>query len=105
MITPTFKPARGLIRWILDRGGFAAIVMPNRTVYICEEYLNHYAIRRHECSHLAQWDKLGTFRFWFLIIYGFLVDGYNQSPLEIEARQAETNPSHPLLTNYNWRPT
>ena len=103
MITPRFKPARGLVRWILDWGGYAAIVLPTRTIYICEEYFNHNHIRRHECAHLAQWDRDGFTKFWFRIVYGFMVNGYNQSPLEIEARQAENNPHHELLANYNWR--
>lgn len=103
VINPTFKPARGLIRKVLDRGGLAAIVLPTRMVHICEEYLHDNSIRRHECAHLAQWDRDGTVKFWVQIVGDFLFRGYRNSRYEIEARQAEHDPNHPLLANYNWR--
>lgn len=101
MITVRFKPAKGISLLVLNAFGFAAIVSPWRTVYVLPHYMNHQELRRHETAHLAQMDRDGWLRFWVQCITWYFVPGYDRSPYELEARQAERDPSHPLLRGYD----
>lgn len=97
---PKFVPAKKLSQTFLNIFGFAAIVSPWRTIYVLPDYLHHEALRRHETAHLAQMQRDGWFRFWFFIVVWYFVPGYDKSPYEIEAREAERDPMHPLLNGY-----
>ncbi len=44
---------------------------------------------KHEVAHLQQCKRLGTIRFLFLYIWFSVKYGYQNNPLEIEAREAE----------------
>lgn len=83
--------------WFLDRFGFAAITSPWRTIYVLPEYEDDAWIMRHEIAHLGQMRRDGWLRFWFFISVWFVYPGYARSPYEIEAREAENDPSHPLI--------
>jgi hypothetical protein len=100
MVTPRIKTAGPIARLFLGCR-FAGIVSPWRTIYVLERYKDHPALIRHEVAHLGQMDRDGWARFWVLILwYYFVSPGYARSPYEIEARQAEANPQHPLLAGY-----
>lgn len=99
-MTPRFKTAGPLARCLLHWFGFAAIVSPWRTVYILEAHWFDPALRRHELAHLGQMQRDGWLRFWVQCITWYFNPGYEASPYEIEARQAEHNPKHPLLGGY-----
>ena len=86
------RPATGLVRWFLNRYGYAAIAMPWRVVYALP---GHESARllRHEAKHFEQMDRDGTVvflvkYFWWLARYG-----YHLNPYEIEARAAEMQDS------------
>lgn len=100
MVVPRIRPAGPIARRILGLG-FAGIVSPWRTIYVLPQYLGHVPLLRHEIAHLGQMDRDGWFKFWVLILwYYFVSPGYARSPYEVEARQAEQNPQHPLLAGY-----
>ena len=99
---PRFVASGPIATRFLDCFGFAAIVSPWRTVYILPEYFEHEALRRHEAAHLAQMQRDGWFRFWVQCLAWYFVPGYKFSPYEIEARECERDPEHPLLKGVSW---
>lgn len=101
MVKPRFIQAKRISLLILNAFGFAAIVSPWRTVYVLPECLNDQDLRRHETAHLAQMERDGWFVFWFFNVLWYFVPGYDKSPYEIEARQVERDPNHPLLRGYD----
>lgn len=86
---PTYKAGR-LMCWVLDRFDFAGITMPWRVVYIHPDYMEAEWLARHERQHIKQIDRMGAWKWSFLIVWCYLRYGYRYSPLEIEARDAET---------------
>lgn len=99
MVTPRFRFAGFVSRLVLNAFGFAAIVSPWRTVYLLPDY-DTPELRRHETAHLAQMDRDGWLVFWICCVGWFLYPGYEHSPYEIEAREVENDPDHPLLKGY-----
>lgn len=97
---PRIRGAWFLSAVFLKVFGFVAVVSPWRTIYVLPEFIGDEAIRRHEVAHLAQMDRDGWLRFWVQCLWWCVWPGYDHSPYEIEARQAETDPCHPLLREY-----
>lgn len=83
------RPARHLVRWFLRTFGFAGIALPPFGIFILAERLHQDWLIRHEQCHWAQWQRLGTVRFYATYLWGLLRYGYRNHPLEIEARAAE----------------
>ena len=81
--------------------GFAGIVSPWRTVYVLADHADCAWLIRHEVAHLAQMDRDGWVKFWVGIVFSYFWWGYIHSPYEIEARQAEFDPLHPLLDGWD----
>lgn len=90
------RRAGRIATWVLDRFEFDAIVSPWRTIYIRRKYYTDKELRRHEVAHLLQMDRDGWLKFWVLIIWYYVVYGYERSPYEVEARAAAADASHPL---------
>jgi hypothetical protein len=80
-----FRIAWGPMRWLLLLGGFAAITMPWRRVYILAEWKDHPGVNAHECVHLAQIDRHGPIWFTILYLWWLARYGYRRNPLEVEA--------------------
>lgn len=88
-------PARLAAAWL--GSSKVAMVWGNRILlWGCsqEEFLTNVPWVRHELKHVEQYQRLGLLSFlirytWYSIRYG-----YQQNPLEVEARQAENCP-HP----------
>ena len=99
-MTPKFMVSGPISTRLLNHFDFAAIVAPWRTIYILPEYFDHEALRRHELAHLAQMQRDGWLRFWVQCLTWYFIPGYERSPYEIEARQAERDPNHPLLKGF-----
>jgi hypothetical protein len=80
-----FRIAWGPMRWFLLLGGFAAITMPWRRVYILDEWQWDEDIIKHECVHLSQIARDGPV--WFTVRYLWWLAryGYEANPYEIEA--------------------
>ena len=84
--------------WLLSRCGFVGITSPWRTIYIAPGHMDDAALMRHEIAHLGQMRRDGWLRFWFFISVWFVWPGYERSHYEVEARKAEADPRHPLIT-------
>jgi hypothetical protein len=99
-MTPRIRIARFGSLAFLNLFGFAAVVSPWRTIYVLEDNRYDPMLLRHEVAHLGQMDRDGWLRFWVQCVWWYFVPGYDKSPYEIEARQAELDPDHPLIAWY-----
>jgi hypothetical protein len=86
-VTP--RPAPHIIRWFLCTTGYAGICLPPVGIYILAEHLYSDRLIRHERAHWAQWQRMGTIRFYTTYIWQVLRYSYHNAPMEIEAREAE----------------
>jgi hypothetical protein len=65
--------------------GAAAVTMPNKRIYVLEQYADDSRLIYHETVHIKQMERDGVARFcvqylWWLVRYG-----YWRNPYEIEA--------------------
>ena len=84
MIRPAGPITGRILRWT----GFAGMVCPNGVAYLLPEHIDNPALRAHEQCHLDQMARDG-WRFWPRCIWYVVRYGYERSPYEIEAREAE----------------
>jgi hypothetical protein len=80
------KPAKGLLLWILKRGGFDAITLPPFGIYVKAERMNDEILIRHEMCHWAQYQRMGAVKFYALYLWYSMRYGYWNNPMEQEAR-------------------
>ena len=80
------RPARGLVLWWLNVGGYDGITLPPRAVYIRAEKLGDERLLRHEGVHWEQYRRMGAFKFYIKYIWYTLRYGYQNNPMEVEAR-------------------
>jgi hypothetical protein len=80
------NPATGIINWFLRRTGYQGITMPWRKVYLLPEHMTNQGLIDHEMVHIEQIDRMGALKFTFLYLYYLVIHGYQNHPLEIEAR-------------------
>lgn len=85
----TIKEATWAWTLLLNTLGRIAICTPWRTIIILSRYISNDRLKRHEMSHAAQYERMGRWRFLAVYCWYALRHGYDQNPLEIEARQAE----------------
>ena len=81
--------ARGIVRWYLRRSGFWAITLPLRvpTIYVLAEHRGDAALLAHELVHVDQIRRMGRVRFLLTYLWYQARHGYQNNPLEIEARK------------------
>lgn len=84
---PNIKPAGWFwgtfLRW-LDFGG----VYTPWGIYLQPKYYNNRALRRHELCHWLQRQRDGFVAYWLKTFWYLVWYGYNNSPYEVEAREA-----------------
>jgi hypothetical protein len=86
------KPAKGLLLWILKRGGFDAITLPPFGIFAKEERMTDPILCKHEMCHWEQWQRMGTIKFYLTYLWYSFRYGYWYNPMEVEARQAQNKP-------------
>lgn len=95
------RVAGPVLRWVLNRFGFAAMVVPWRRIVVLDEYKFEPWLIRHELAHIAQMDRDGWLTFWRQCLRWYFVPGYDKSPYEIEARTCEPGDRrHDLIAGY-----
>lgn len=85
------KPALGLIRWFLIKTGYAGITLPPFGIYILQNRINDNRLIKHELAHWNQYKCMGLLRFYSTYIFYHFRYGYQNNPMEIEARQVENS--------------
>lgn len=81
------KTASGVAQWFLKTFNYGAITMPWQTVYVRQDLVGVSALVEHEKVHCEQIQRLGAITWTFLIVYYLVRYGYQNSPLEKEARE------------------
>lgn len=84
------KPAPYLIRKFLVLRGFGAVTLPPFGIYALSERVNEERLAKHEAMHWQQYQRYGVIGFYARYFYYMLRYGYQNNPMEIEARAAET---------------
>jgi hypothetical protein len=88
-MTANIYPARGPVRWYLKATGFWGITLPPFGVFVLAEYLHDEKLKRHEMAHWEQAQRLGSVKFYVQYLWLLARYGYQNHPMEIEARAAE----------------
>ena len=83
------KPARGLIDWVLRRTGFHGVALAPWGIYILPAAMHSQRLIRHEQAHWRQWQRMGTVRYYATYLWQIVRYGYENAPMEVEARAAE----------------
>lgn len=83
------KKAPRLLAWWLKKIGMVAITLPPLGIYALEEFLVDDRLRKHENTHWEQYKRMGLFKFYGLYLWYSLKHGYQNNPMEIEARVSE----------------
>ena len=83
------KPARNLIGWVLRRTGFHGVALAPWGIYILPAAMHSQRLIRHEQAHWRQWQRMGTVRYYATYLWQIVRYGYENAPMEIEARAAE----------------
>lgn len=83
----TPRIARGPIRWWLKAWGFDGITLPPRGVYVLAEKQGDERLVRHEAVHWAQYERMGAIKFYATYLWYTLRHGYQNNPMEVEARE------------------
>ncbi len=77
------------------RSSSVALVI-GRTIHLHgiskEGFITNTAWVKHELKHVAQYERMGTWRFLWVYLFYSIKFGYRNNPLEIEARAAEDQP-------------
>jgi hypothetical protein len=85
------KPAKHVIRWFLRATGYGGITLPPLGIFILAERLGEERLVRHEQRHWLQYQMLGARRFYLRYIWYTIRYGYQNNPMEVEARAAEVS--------------
>jgi hypothetical protein len=88
-ITVDVEIASGISLFVMDVLGFDGMFTIFDRIVLREELLHDERLIRHEYAHLCQRRRDGWLKFWFFICLWYVWPGYENSPYEIEARQAE----------------
>ena len=83
------KPARGLIGWVLRRTGFHGVALAPWGIYILPAAMHSQRLTRHEQQHWRQWQRMGAVRYYATYLWQIVRYGYENAPMEVEARAAE----------------
>ena len=101
---PIYRTASGPILWYMRAFKFKGWTSLWNTIYLAPGIENELwlvtpqgirlsqldRMKCHESKHLEQMQQLGKLVFMYRIVHGLATVGYWLSPLEIEARAAET---------------
>lgn len=66
-----------------------AATLPPFGIYVRPERMNDAALLRHKQVHWAQYQGMGTLRFYTAYLWQLWLHGYKNHPMEHEARKAE----------------
>ena len=88
-MTPRLAPAP--IRWFLRLTDKVGVTLPPFGIFMVDKnWLAAASMIRHEQVHWAQWQRMGTVRFYLTYLWYNVRYGYQDNPMEVEARKAET---------------
>jgi hypothetical protein len=81
------QPKIYYVPWVLSP--YRAMTIPPFGIFIKKKYRGDKKILNHDMVHWEQYQRLGLFRFYLLYFKQFIQYGYDNMPMEIEARYEE----------------
>lgn len=81
--------ADGVILRFLNWVRRDAVTLPPFGLFIRVECMDDRKLLLHELTHWDQWQRMGTLRFYASYLWLLWRHGYDNHPMEIEARAAE----------------
>ncbi|NBW14827.1 MAG: hypothetical protein EBR82_43190 [Caulobacteraceae bacterium] len=75
------------LAWLLKKFGFLAITLPPLGVFFVNQWDEKSALYKHELVHWEQYKKMGLINFYLTYLWYQVRYGYQNNPMEIEARQ------------------
>ncbi len=75
------------VRWVVPP--YRAMTIPPLGIFIKKKYRGDKKILNHDMVHWQQYQKMGLFKFYFRYFKQFLIYGYDNMPMELEARYEE----------------
>jgi hypothetical protein len=76
---------------------FRAICLAPFVILVRKKYKGNFGLLRHELIHWKQYKRMGFILFYSRYILQYFLFGYDNMPMELEARQGE---NHYGLWNY-----
>ena len=76
-----------MIRWLLPTK-MLAITLPPFGMYANHDQLDDPVVLAHEQVHWAQYERMGVLRFYVTYLWQWAWYGYEQHPMEVEARES-----------------
>lgn len=76
---------------------FRAICLAPFAIIVKEKYRGKFGLLRHEVIHWKQSERMYYVGFYFRYLIQFIIFGYDNMPIELEARQGE---NHYGMWNY-----
>lgn len=71
-------------------GNYNAVTIPPAGIFISQDQAGNEALLKHEMIHWQQYQRMGLGPYYFNYFKGLIEHGYDQHPMEQEARQNET---------------
>ena len=84
----TMKEATGLVRWFLLLVKRDAVTIPPFGMYCLP---GHEGLEAHEKVHWQQYEQMGLLKFYLKYFWYQIKYGYQNNPMEIEARKGSNN--------------
>lgn len=78
--------AKGLIGFVLRKTKFEGVCLPPFGIYILPESISNKFLVEHERVHWRQYQRMGLIKFYFTYFYQIIRYGYQNAPMEREAR-------------------
>ena len=88
---PIIRPAPKPVRWFLILSKADGVTIPPIGIFIKEEFLTDHKLVKHESKHWEQYQNMGFFKFYITYFWYYIRFGYENHPMELEARQAENH--------------
>jgi hypothetical protein len=83
----TKTPKIYYVNWVLPP--YRAMTIPPIGIFIKKKYKGNENILNHDLVHWKQYQRIGLLKFYFQYFKEFLTKGYDQMPMEMEARYEE----------------
>lgn len=77
---------------LIPPNAYAQVLLP-RTIFVRADVAVTPALIAHELCHVQQVDEMGLLAYWFSYVTLLFRYGYENHPMELEARAAESNPA------------
>jgi len=84
------------VPFLIPRWAIAQVLLPN-TIFVREDIEPSVTLVAHELVHVHQLKRYGLMRYWLRYLTLLISSGYEDHPMEVEARVGESDPVYRRL--------